>query len=215
MAATALPALLFDLDGVLIDTEGTYTRIWAEIDRAYPTGYADFTERIKGTNLHSILTNYFPDPSKREGALAMLNRYEATMTYTPFAGARELVEDARARGIKCAVVTSSDKLKMEKLYAQQPWVRDLFDITITGDMVAHSKPHPECFITAARLLGREPEECIVVEDSLLGIEAGLRSGAKVIALTTTVERSAITDKVSLILDHISQIDLDRLLTSEE
>lgn len=212
MAAT-LPAFLFDLDGVLIDTEGTYSRIWAEIDKRFPTGYPDFTERIKGTNLHSILTTYFPDPDKRAGALALLNSYESAMTYTPFAGARQFVEAARSRGVKCAVVTSSDKLKMEKLYAQQPWVRDLFDVTITGDMVTESKPAPECFIRAATLLGKHPSGCVVFEDSVLGIEAGLRSGAKVIALATTVARSAIRGDVERIYDQISQIDLENLLTS--
>lgn len=72
---------LFDLDGVLIDTENQYSVFWGNIGREYNVGYNDFAERIKGTNLTSILNTYFPDKATQAEIVNRLNDFQDNMSY--------------------------------------------------------------------------------------------------------------------------------------
>lgn len=203
---------LFDLDGVLIDTEGAYSRFWDEVDRRYPTGIPDFSSSIKGSNLHEILYDHYPDAETRQQVCDLLDQFQTGMRFDYFPGAIEFVTALRRAGMPLAVVTSSDSTKMEALYAQHPEFPALFDTIITGDMVKHAKPHPECFLKGAEAIGRDIDKCFVFEDSLRGLEAGMRSGAKVVGLATTNSMTAIADKCHLAVTGITDISLDQLLS---
>lgn len=82
---------LFDLDGVIIDSESRYTEIWGEINGCFPTGVAQFEHKIKGTTLDNILSTYF-DEADRDSVVAMLNEKEQAMVYDYLPGAKELLE---------------------------------------------------------------------------------------------------------------------------
>lgn len=179
-----MKAALFDLDGVLVDTEGTYTRIWTEIDKAFPTGIPDFTLRIKGTTLENILNTYFR-PEDRDAVVDMLVRGEANMRYSLFEGVEDFLASLEGEGIPAAIVTSSNEQKMNRLFEQLPQLRRAFRAVITDAQVRHSKPDPEGYVLAAHTLGAEPADCYVFEDSFNGLRAGRASGAVVIALATS------------------------------
>lgn len=194
---------LFDLDGVLIDTEGTYTTFWNRIDDAFPTHVPHFAQIIKGSNLDAILNTYF----KKEDRLRiveMLNDFQRDMRYEYFDGAMPLVDALRQEGLKCCVVTSSDQKKMEALYQQKPDFASHFDAVVTGEMVTAPKPAPECFILGARLIGCEPRQCLVFEDSFNGLAAGMASGATVVGLATTNPRASLHGKCHHLFDTIAQ-----------
>ena len=72
---------LFDLDGVLIDSEREYTRIWTDIDKAYPTGIENFALKIKGTTLDNILSTYYPEEEVKKNVKRMLDEEESAMKY--------------------------------------------------------------------------------------------------------------------------------------
>ncbi|MFI3240515.1 MAG: HAD family phosphatase [Bacteroidales bacterium] len=186
--------VLFDLDGVLIDTESRYTEFWAEIASTYDTGIEDFAYHIKGNNLQRILTTYFPTEMHND-LIEYVHRLEENMVYEIFDGVIELLEELKAQDIPFAIVTSSGMEKMERLRKQQPEFVAYFDHIVTGDMVNNSKPHPECFLKGAELINRDIRDCYVFEDSPAGIEAGLSSGATVIALTTTIRPEHINHQV--------------------
>lgn len=190
---------LFDLDGVVIDTEGVYSRFWVDIEQKYPTGIPNFAVKIKGTNLASIMSHY-TDPEAKEAVLKALARFEHTMTYEIFPEAERLLRELREAGVPCAMVTSSGEMKLQRLFAQQPHLRGYFDAIVSGEMVQHSKPHPECFLKGAEMIGRRAEDCVVFEDSLLGVEAGKAAGAKVVALPTTFPEAIRTTAADLIID---------------
>ena len=135
MTHSAVKGVLFDLDGVLIDTEGTYTQFWEAIDRRFPTGVEGFAQVIKGSNLHNILHTYFPTDETREQVTDMLNDFQRDMQYNYFPGAIDLLEELRSNGIACCIVTSSDKRKMESLYRQHPDFPSHFQAIVTGNMV--------------------------------------------------------------------------------
>ncbi len=183
--------VLFDLDGVLLDTEGIYTDFWQEIDDKYPTGVPGFTHIIKGSNLTTILDTYYPDKELQRVIIGILDDFEKEMVYRPFDDAMDFVKELKEYGIRTCIVTSSSMLKMNNAFAQLPGFREMFDGLVTGDMVKNCKPNPEGYLMAIEMLGLKPENCFVFEDSLQGIQAGLNAGCKVVALTTTVSREHI------------------------
>lgn len=204
--------VLFDLDGVLLDTEGIYTDFWQAIDDKYPTGVPGFKHIIKGSNLKTILDTYYPDKKLQEVIIEILDNFEKEMKYRPFAEAMKFVEELNERGIRTCIVTSSSMIKMNNAFEQLPGFRDMFDGLITGDMVKNCKPDPEGYLMAADMLGVKPENCYVFEDSLQGIQAGINAGCKVVALTTTVarERIEVLD-ANKIMDSFNGFGVDEML----
>ena len=78
---------------------------------------------------------------------------------------------------------------------------------VTGDMVRHAKPDPECFLLGAQLIGVDIHDCWIFEDSLKGLAAGRASGATVIGLATTLPREVIQDKADLVIDNFNQLTI--------
>lgn len=203
-----IKAVLFDLDGVLIDSETQYTKIWTAIDRRYPTGEANFPHVIKGSTLPAILSKYFREED-RDAVVSMLRENECRMIYEYCPGAEELLHKLRAEDIHTAIVTSSKKDKLANVWRQLPDLRKLVDAVIDADNVIHSKPHPQGYLMGAEALGISTLNCIVIEDSLQGIIAGKRAGCRVVGLTGTFGRQAIMQsQADVVLDTLVEIDLN-------
>lgn len=207
-----MKGVLFDLDGVLIDSETLYTEFWSNAEKKYPTGVEDFAYVIKGNNLAKILSTYFPDKEVQADLLRMIDEFERNMQYPIFPGAMELVNSLNQQNIPCAIVTSSDISKMDKLAMQHPDFLNHFNAMVTGNMVSKSKPDPECFLRGAEMIGVDIKDCVVCEDSPSGILAGLNSGAKVIAIATTLRRKDINKDAHKIVDSIADISVDDILS---
>lgn len=199
---------LFDLDGVLIDSEGLYTDFWERIDRIYPTGVKDFAHVIKGNALFKILDTYFPEDKVKADITRRVHDFENEIRYPVYGGVESFLADLKAKGVRTAIVTSSDSVKMESLWRQLPGFRDYFDTIVTGSDVTRSKPDPEGYLLAAERLGCEPGNCYVFEDSLQGLEAGMSSGATVIALATTNDRCSLKGKAHEIIDDFTGFTVD-------
>ena len=192
---------LFDLDGVLLDSEGIYTQFWDAVEAVYPTHIPNFSTVIKGSNLFEILHDNYPDEATRQKVSDMLHAFQRDMAFVFFEGALEFVERLNASGIPACVVTSSDRRKMEALYRQHPDFAGHFQAIVTGDMVHRAKPDPECFLLGASLIGVDIHDCVVFEDSLKGLTAGRASGARVVALATTLPRDVIKEKADEVIDN--------------
>ena len=200
--------VLFDLDGVLVDTESQYSIFWGKMGIEYNTGIPDFADRIKGSNLAAILNTYFPEKSVQDEIVEKLNAFQAAMTYEICPGVKEFISQLKQHNIPTCIVTSSDDKKMEQLFAHQPYFRENFSNIITGDQVTNSKPHPECFLKGAQKIGVDIKDCLIFEDSMQGITAGLASGAKVIALSTTCSIEQISTLTSVIIPGFKDFSLD-------
>ncbi|MBR3453621.1 MAG: HAD family phosphatase [Muribaculaceae bacterium] len=203
-------AVLFDLDGVLLDSEGQYSIFWEQMDHEYPTGIQQFASFIKGFHLARIL-NYFENENVRQQVLNKLLEFERHMNYEFFPGALEFVKELRSAGIPMAIVTSSDHKKMQALYSQYPEFPTLFDKIVTGDMVTKAKPDPDCFLMGARQLGVDIKDCIVFEDSRNGLIAGRESGALVIGISTTLDRDTVGQLSDLTLNAVEELTVERML----
>lgn len=211
MTERVIKGVLFDLDGVLIDTEGIYTQFWEAVDRHFPTGVEGFAQVIKGSNLHNILHTYFPTEEMRAQVTEMLDNFQRDMEYNYFPSAIKLLDELKSNGIGCCIVTSSDKRKMESLYSQHPDFPSHFDAIVTGNMVNEPKPSPECFLLGAKMLGIDIKDCVVIEDSINGLKAGMASGAHVIGLYTTCSREAIAPHCHQVAPNIGSITTQSLI----
>lgn len=199
-----MKAALFDLDGVIVDTEPSYSIFWGGMGRDYNVGIDNFSDVIKGTTLTQILERYFPEEVRAE-VVEKLNQYEREMRYEIFPEVRDYLEGLRSRGVKCAIVTSSNLEKMDNLWKQQPWLREYFDVVITDEDVTLSKPDPQPYLIAAERLGIAPEDCVVYEDSYNGLLSGRRAGCRVVALATTNPRASLEDKADIVVDNLGQL----------
>lgn len=202
--------VLFDLDGVLIDSESLYTGFWSGIDRDYPTGIPDFARFIKGSTLDKIM-DYFPSEQVRGDILDRIREFEKGMTYEMFDGVATFLDDLAANNMPAAVVTSSSDQKMEKVYAQLPGFRDRFAAIITGSMVSRSKPDPQGYLMGAEAIGCVPSDCYVFEDSMSGLQAGNAAGAIVVGLATTLPRQTLEGHAHRIIDSLVGFDVKAML----
>ncbi|HBO27618.1 HAD-IA family hydrolase [Culturomica sp.] len=189
---------LFDLDGVIFDTEGQYTQFWSEEGKLLQES-SDFSACIKGRTLKEILDRYFPDQKQADEVIKRLSRFEQEMVIEYIPGAREFILGLKEQGVKLAIVTSSNDLKMQNVYRLHPEVKKVFDVIITADKITRSKPDPECYLLAARELGMKKEECVVFEDSFSGLEAGRRAEMKVVGLATSNPAEKIADKADVVV----------------
>lgn len=207
--------VLFDLDGVVVDSESIYTQFWSDIDKLYPTGVENFAIAIKGNTLQRILADYFPDNDVKQDILERIKDFEINMRYKPFAEAIRFINELKRNQFRIAIVTSSSQKKMDNLYAQNPGFREMFDAVVTGDMVSHSKPDPEPYLLGAEAIGVAPESCYVFEDSISGIESGIRAGATVIGLATTLPYDKINGKAHLTINDFTGFHVGDMLSVEK
>ncbi|MDE6540392.1 MAG: HAD-IA family hydrolase [Muribaculaceae bacterium] len=203
-------AALFDLDGVLIDSESIYTEFWTRMDSLFSTGVENFAYAIKGTTLPDILDTYFPAPAAQAELRVHLKELEENIRYRIFPGVADFLSALRRDGIPSAIVTSSNTDKMEALFAQLPQLRELVDVVVTDADVANSKPDPEGYLLAASRLGVAPERCVVFEDSRAGLEAGRRAGGKVVAVATTLKPSDIEGRGDIVIDSFEGFTPERM-----
>ena len=206
-------AALFDLDGVVFDTEPQYSVFWGGICRQYHPEHPGLEHEIKGQTLTQIYDRWFSGPllAEQESITSRLNDYEQQMRYDYIAGFIAFVEDLHQHGVKTAVVTSSNIPKMESVYRKQPGFKTLFDAILTSEDFERSKPDPDCYLKAALKLGAEPDECVVFEDSVNGLRSGLAARMKVVGLLTTnpeavvapLSELQVSDYTGLTFDSIS------------
>ena len=188
-----IKAALFDLDGVVFDTEPQYTVFWGAQCREFHPEHPGLEHEIKGQTLVQIYDAWFSGPLTEKQALITqrLDDYERQMHYDYLAGFEAYVRELRQRGVKTAVVTSSNRPKMEAVYGSHPEFTDLFDAILTAEDFSASKPDPDCYLKAAERFGVQPVDCVVFEDSFNGLKAGRAAGMTVVGLATTNPEEAI------------------------
>ena len=188
-----LQAALFDLDGVVFDTEPQYTVFWGAQCREFHPEHPGLEHEIKGQTLVQIYDAWFSGPlaDKQPLITERLNRYEREMDYIYVKGFESFIDGLRRQGIRTAVVTSSNREKMQVVYAKHPEFMSLFDAILTSEDFDRSKPDPDCYLKAAKRLETQKDSCVVFEDSFNGIKSGRSAGMRVVGLATTNPADAI------------------------
>lgn len=178
-------AALFDLDGVVFDTEPQYSIFWGGQFRRYYPEHPGMEQLIKGMTLVEIYEKYFQNKGIQDRITRELDEFEQTMDFVYVKGFEYYVKSLRDRGVKTAVVTSSNMAKMENVYRKRPEFKTYFDAILTSEDFAESKPSPDCYQRAAQRFGLTKDECVVFEDSFNGLKSGRAAGMYVVGLATT------------------------------
>lgn len=201
---------LFDLDGVILDTENQYTVFWTDILKRYK-GDASIVQKIKGSTLEKIYETWFPRMEKEQQEItAELAVFEHHMKMNYISGLPDFVQNLRTHGIKCAVVTSSNKSKMQTVFLQHPELKKNFDKILTAEMFTKSKPAPDPYLLGAAVFGIQPENCMVFEDSFNGLKSGRAAGMHVIGLTTTNSAESIKAYADVIIPDFKGLTYEKL-----
>ncbi len=185
--------VVFDMDGVLCDSEPficeAATRMFAERHglTVCREDFVPFVGAGENRYLGGVAEKYGVQLDLESDKKRTYDLYLQIIRgrLQPLAGVREFLADCRQLGMRAAVATSADEVKMRGNLAEIGLPVEMFDVTVNGLEVVHKKPHPEIFLLAIKRLGLPPGDCLVVEDAPNGIHAGKAAGAKCLGLTTS------------------------------
>ncbi|SEO59751.1 beta-phosphoglucomutase [Mucilaginibacter sp. OK283] len=209
-----IKACIFDLDGVIVDTAVYHYKAWKRL--ANSLGF-DFTEhqneQLKGVSrvrsLELILGwgGVTKTAAEQEILATQKNTWYMEMVNQMkpdeiLPGAKEFVEICRKAGIKIALGSAS---KNSMTILNKIGITNLFDAVIDGNKVSKAKPDPEVFLTGAKALSVEPEECVVFEDAIAGVEAAKAGGMKVVG----IGQPGVLD-ADLVISGLDKMTLDKL-----
>ena len=177
-------AVLFDLDGTVIDTEKLYVRFWAEaatvlgfpMTREQALNMRSLNVAAGSARMREMLGEQVVYEEVRDKRKELMNAFIEREGIEPKPGIREILAYLRANGVKAAIVTASPVDRATEHLALAGLSADMFDRIISARMVAHGKPEPDVYLFAAAELGLKPEECIAVEDSPTGLLSAYRAG---------------------------------------
>ncbi|MDR2498955.1 MAG: HAD family phosphatase [Tannerellaceae bacterium] len=205
-----LKAALFDMDGVILDTEPIYDLFWEKAGERYHAGLDNFASAVKGITMPNIIDKYFSkcSPDDIQQLMSEVDDYEATMPLPPVPGAMAFLRILHEQGVRMGLVTSSGRDKVDRAIAQYK-LEEVFGTIVAADRIAEGKPNPLCYLLAARDLDVAPADCIVFEDSFNGIRAGNAAGMRVIGLSTTNPPEAIASMVHDVIPDFEAITLAR------
>ncbi len=208
----SLRAALFDLDGVVFDTEPQYSVFWGEQCRLYHPEHPGLEHLIKGSTLVQIFDRWWAGEleKEREVVTQRLNDFETQMHYDYISGLEAFVADLHCHNIRTAVVTSSNLAKMLSVYSKHPEFTSLFDDILTSEDFAESKPSPDCYLRAAARFGLQPAECVVLEDSINGLRSGRAAGMRVVGLLTTNKLSDVKPLSDIQIENYDNFNYKRL-----
>lgn len=209
-----LKGVIFDLDGVIVNTVPLHFKAWEKMFGGYQRKFSfdDYKNKVDGIprldGARAILSDLSEGELKKAAAkkqeyfLEFLDR-EGTKV---FGDALNLIKELKVNHIKVAVISSSKNclhiLKKAK-------IDNLFDVIITGNDIERGKPEPDIFLLACKRLNLEPSECVVLEDSVLGVEAAKQGNFKCIGVDRYKRPQRLT-KADLVVDTLKELKLEKL-----
>ena len=182
-----IEAVVFDMDGVLVDTEHLWDEVREALTEEWGGRYTpEAQEAMMGMSslewsryLHETVgLREPPEVINDEVVRRMLARYETDLPVVP--GAMDAVRRLAAGGLRLAVASSSNRELIDAV-VQRLELKEQFDVTVSSEEVARGKPAPDVYVEADRRLGLDPARCVAVEDSASGIRAAHAAGMRVIA----------------------------------
>jgi beta-phosphoglucomutase len=195
-----IKGILFDMDGVLADSESFICQaaIMMFANKGitvYPDDFKPFVGTGENRYLGGVAEKYKASIDIVEAKAETYKNYLEIIrgNLAPLPGAVEFVHRCTLLKIKTAVATSADEIKMKANLTEIGLPSSLFNATVNGLEVENKKPFPDIYIMAAEKLGLKPEECLVIEDAVSGIKAAKSAGCMCLALTTSFERSLLTE----------------------
>jgi beta-phosphoglucomutase len=201
-----ISGILFDLDGVIVDTLHYHFLAWKHMFEKYGGSVSEKTVLLhEGRNSREILPILMQEtgvniPEEEQSRFIEEKRayYRSIVQVKQYPTAFEVIDELKSRGFKVALVTACALKNMQhSLNSDQ---QSHFDFIITGDEVPRAKPFPDPYLTAARQLKLEPQQCVVIENAPLGIGAAKSAGMYCIAIETTLGKEYLQSADCILQD---------------
>ena len=208
-----LRGVIFDMDGLLFDTETLYLEGWHHVGEAMGIPItreaALATTAIADRDAEVLFQARYGPAFTLDKALPIMANWlteQLTENGMPLKrGARKLVEFLHKKGVPFALGTSN-RLEVAEAYLGAAELRHYFDIVVARDMVEAAKPAPDIFLKAADQMGFQPSECLVLEDSFVGVTAGHAAGCRTVMVPDLVQPcDEIRAKTWQVFDHLEDV----------
>lgn len=209
-------AVLFDLDGVIVDTGLAHHASFRQLGEE--EGYQISDELFRslfGRRNEEIFPILFNSTLPDDRVAMLSDRKEEIFRaiivgrVQPLPGVLSLLPALNQAGFQLAIGSSTPRANIEQILLELN-LKKYFAAIISAENVSHGKPHPEVFLNGARALGVPPEQCVVVEDAVAGVEAALRGGMSPLAVTTNHSRSALA-AAHRVVDSLAEVTPDDIL----
>jgi len=209
-----MKAAIFDLDGVIVNTVPLHFKAWQRMFKEYGKDFTfeHYKQKVDGIprrdGARAILTDISNDELKKasDKKQSYFVEYLEQEKIPVYNTTVDLVKDFRKNALKTGVISSSRNclniLKKLDLVA-------LFDVIITGNDITKGKPDPQVFFMAAEKMSVEPQECVVFEDAVLGVEAAKRAGMRCVGIDRYAEPERLK-KADLVVGDLGEVDLETI-----
>jgi HAD superfamily hydrolase (TIGR01509 family) len=202
-----LKAVLFDMDGVLVDSEEFICKAAIEMFRekgliVKPEDFVPFVGTGENRYIGGVAEKYNFPVAIEEVKKRTYEIYDTIVRnkLKPLPGVKEFIATCRKRSLKIAVATSADEVKMRINLREIGLPVETFDVTVNGLQIERKKPFPDIYLKAADLLNVPPEECLVVEDAPNGIKAAKTAGMKCLAVMSSFTEIELKDADWIVKD---------------
>ncbi|MBL7170229.1 MAG: HAD family phosphatase [Candidatus Aenigmarchaeota archaeon] len=210
-----IKAVLFDMDGTIIDSELVHTRALQEVVKEELGIDLSEEEILKHLGLDyddKLTKTEIKGDLKRLGDITRQRSVELSHLVKKMDGAEELIQRMK-ENFKIALVSGSSREQVESL-SEAVGLKKYFDVRITSSDVENNKPYPDSYLLAARKLEVKPEECVAIEDTHTGIKAGKTAEMKCIAVLNRYNKNLDLSKADVIVNSLDEIDLDLIKSLE-
>ena len=195
-----IKGVLFDLDGVLVDSESFICNaaiiMFKELGTTVsPEDFKPFTGMGENRYIGGVAEKHKLNIDIEQVKARTYEIYEELVKgkLSPLPGAHEFIRKCREKGFRLVLATSTDRIKMEVNLREIGLAGDTFNSIITGLDAENKKPAPDIYLKAAESVGLEPNECLVVEDAVSGVKAAKAAGCMCLAVTTSFEASMLSE----------------------
>lgn len=198
-------AVIFDFDGVLADTMFDNCKAWQKAFALYGFQMDDIEYyRLEGMGRFQIadyfIEKYFLEPSIKKNLVeAKEMNYKKNNSFKYYDYVLEIFSFLNEKGISTAIVTGASKTRIQEHLNEN--ISQYLKVLVTADDVIHTKPNPEPYLTAAAMLGMNPNECLVIENAILGIDSAKSAGCHCFALETTLSAVDLSEADEIFDSH--------------
>ncbi len=197
-----LKSVIFDMDGLMVDTESLLQTFWCKaanqlgypMTKKHVLGIRSLSSKYAIPQLKNLFGDDFDYYAVRALRIKMMNDYISKNGLVKKNGLDELLQYLKTTNLKIAVATATD-FQRTQIYLKSVKVFDYFDKIICGDMIENGKPEPDIYIEASKQLSLEPNECIALEDSPNGILSAYKAGCMPIMIPDLTEPDMETSKL--------------------
>lgn len=210
-------AVIFDMDGTMVDNTPYHYRTWQVMFKKYSLGEISehtYFSQFSGVPIKDSIQRLFGNTHSTGQLHKLVQEKESTYQelYTPHVapinGLINFLSELKQAGIKLAIASSASIHDIDFIL-ERIHVRDYFDVIVDGSQVSNGKPNPDIFLKAAAHLQTAPQDCFVFEDSIAGIKAGNAAGMKVIGITTGNTAEQLQPSV-MVIDDFTELNVQKL-----